>query len=356
MISGSSQADAIQKQKDINTKEFFRIITYTEFFTEEDIARLFHLIQEGININARDSQGRTPLYSCIVRKVFQVAKKLVELGADVNIECNRYPSSSDLHKLVNFGNVEMIALLVKAGKNINVQADDGTAPLHYATLLHKAEIAQLLLSLGAERDIKDSLGNTPLHMAIMLDTGIAKLLLNEGASVNAQNSAGDTPLKSAFKVFLNMPAPINETVVTWLKNRFSVFINKLVEDDCGRFDMLCAELGEDFASVKTVDDMVAKIVILDPAQIERIIGMIEVMYLSTAKIAPASLDSRLYDALDHPPTPVHASSSSACIDDEQPPLIWIAPVKKGHERVKSSRDDNEASTTISRPRCSFFCR
>lgn len=390
MISGSSQVDDIQKQKDINTKEFFMIIS-GGLEPQEKQGILFRLIQDGININEQNKYHYTPLQLCILLNALELVTLLIDLGADPNITTIAdYVPKVPLNMAISSGNTRIIKSLVDAGANIDLQDSCGLTQLHEAVLSEDTVIAELLLSLGAKADIKtntgmtplhfaacknnfymvpcllkykvdidavDNNGNTPLHFALLRNDEIAEYLLNEGADLFIKNNAGESALKKAVlgSEFNELARRPIERSLSSKKKSLLVFINKLVEADSGRFDMLCAELGADFASVTTADDMVTKIVAQDPVQIERIIGIIEAMYFNTAKMPLPSLVSRLFDALDYSPAQEcaassSAASSSACIDDEQPPLVRIIPVTKKGERVRGSRrDEYEGSTNKFRP-------
>jgi ankyrin repeat protein len=63
-----------------------------------------------------------------------------------------------LHIAALSGNVRAVALLIKAGLDVNLQGDMGYTPLHYAG---NKEVANLLLANGASKDIKNEFGTLP---------------------------------------------------------------------------------------------------------------------------------------------------------------------------------------------------
>jgi len=89
------------------------------------------LLNYGADINARNSDGATPLMRAIETKQFSVAEKLIELGADVH----------------NANKEKRTALHIAAGKNL-------------------APVVRLLLKKGADPNSRDSLGETPLNDAL----------------------------------------------------------------------------------------------------------------------------------------------------------------------------------------------
>ena len=85
---------------------------------------------------------------------------------------------------------EMAKLLVENGADVNVQNNQGLTPLHY---VENYETAELLLSHGADLTIADNLGRTPLHSCfgdVEYWPDIAKLYIDNGADINAVDSNG----------------------------------------------------------------------------------------------------------------------------------------------------------------------
>ena len=49
-----------------------------------DISAVDNFIEQGLNVNSRDENGNTPLYIALIQKRLDIAKKLIDAGADVN--------------------------------------------------------------------------------------------------------------------------------------------------------------------------------------------------------------------------------------------------------------------------------
>ena len=80
----------------------------------------------------------------------------------------------------------------------NAKADDGSTPLHWASLQDETEVAAVLLSAGADVNAKADVSATPLHWAARNGHAeVAGVLLSAGADVNAKADDGDTPLHQA---------------------------------------------------------------------------------------------------------------------------------------------------------------
>jgi len=114
------------------------------------ISRVKHLIAEGADINARDNQGRTPLYEAI-------------LG----------------------GNVNTVKLLTWHGADINARDNQGRTPLHLASGRNHQAVTELLIDQGADVNATDKDGDTPLNVAIQMGhTDMVTLLKQHGSLIS----------------------------------------------------------------------------------------------------------------------------------------------------------------------------
>ena len=105
----------------------------------------------------------------------------------------------EIIKAAKSGNVERIKMLLKEDPDlVHARDRDGSTPLHCATWKGHAEVVALLLKAGADVNAEnnnDHWGTTPLHAAAHANQAvIAELLVEHGANVNAQDSSGKTPM------------------------------------------------------------------------------------------------------------------------------------------------------------------
>ena len=244
-----------------------------------DCAR--RLVEAGAAVDIEDPDGITPLIAALLNLRFDVAAYLVEAGAAVNkwdwwgrtplyaaIDLNEVPQGgrSDLPSLDAHRGIDVARMLLERGANPNFQlkleplqrnvvfdrdADNrvlttGATPLHRAAWGGDAEAVALLLEHGARTDLRNKHGVTPLMAA----GGIAasnrptrgrfrtqeevvettRLILDAGGDINARDVDGESTLHGAARIGWT------EVVAFLAENGADL----LAEDDEGRTPLVYA--------------------------------------------------------------------------------------------------------------------
>lgn len=156
-----------------------------------DVAKF--LIEQGANVNVACDDGVSPLFLVASVGPLDVARFLVEKGAKVN--AIGFEGMTPLHLAAAGGQLDIAKLLVENGASVHVKSVDGITPLHIATFMGQLDIAKLLVEKGANVNSVNTKGATVLHGAVLggkLD--LVKFLIKNGADVNAACFDGQTPL------------------------------------------------------------------------------------------------------------------------------------------------------------------
>ena len=152
------------------------------------------LLNKGAKVNAKGSNGNTPLHLAVLADKLQVVEKLIEGGADVNAKNNH--GATPLHWAALNQNVSIVEKLIEKGANVNEKNKYDNVPLHYAAFFNGClGTAEKFIEGGADVNAKNNDGNTPLHFSTKnshLD--MLEKLIEEGANVNEKNKYGSIPL------------------------------------------------------------------------------------------------------------------------------------------------------------------
>ena len=160
-----------------------------------DLQTVQDLLTDGVEVNAKDYDGKTALGWAAYKGHTEIVKLLLEKGADVNAKTNKGVTA--LMQAAEQNHFEITKLLLAKDADINAKTTDNgqTALMTAATKSGHTAIVGLLLKNGAEINIKNNKGTTALLVAACTgDTEIVNILLEKGADVNASNENGVTAL------------------------------------------------------------------------------------------------------------------------------------------------------------------
>lgn len=115
--------------------------------------------------NATSADGFSPLGLAAFFGQCDAARSLLDAGADPNRASQNSMRVAPLHSAVAAERLDIAALLLERGANVNaVQADD-FSPLHEAAQNGQVDMIELLLQHGADRAARKSDGQTALDVA-----------------------------------------------------------------------------------------------------------------------------------------------------------------------------------------------
>ena len=161
-----------------------------------------------IPIRTRErSTLQQPLHAAVSNDNFELARKVLQHGAEVNSpdDCGRTPLCSMVlgsSPRSEGSRVTISQLLLEYGADVNSRDEEDTTALHDASYLQDLEVVWTPLDHGAYVNVEDNRGRTPLHRGLRGHKneacfGIAKLLVKYGADVNARDKYHEPALHLA---------------------------------------------------------------------------------------------------------------------------------------------------------------
>lgn len=191
------------------------------------------LLNEKINVDARDSKRRTALMIAAYKGEKSICSLLIEAGANVSLQDKKEQNALD-YAAAN-GLIETVRLLIEQGRKpdsrksfeyavlmrasiagdasmlpknesktydklnyINRLSVEGRSPLHIVASNGSFAVAKYFLERGANANLLNNSQQTPLHFAAWNDNlELISLLLENGAKINSVDKSGNTPLMFA---------------------------------------------------------------------------------------------------------------------------------------------------------------
>eukprot|EP00056_Hartaetosiga_gracilis_P012285 m.195543 g.195543 ORF g.195543 m.195543 type:complete len:1119 (-) comp13668_c0_seq6:1070-4426(-) len=149
-------------------------------YDDRNVSALFHategghtkcvqvLVQNGANVNFRDSEGRTLLHWAAISGHHEILDVLLS-ESKIDVDSTDRELRTPLHNSIFVENEECAKVLLAHNANVNEQDNMGIAALHWAVSKENMNICKLLISHGANASITEFHEDrfTPVDYAIM---------------------------------------------------------------------------------------------------------------------------------------------------------------------------------------------
>jgi hypothetical protein len=143
--------------------------------------------------------GRTQLHHCAEKGLTTSVKRLLSIrNINVNVK-DDWNGWTPLHWAAHYGHVEIARLLLQNGADVNVKSNGrngGLTPLHCAACNGRVDILHLLVENGANLEAQENGGERALHNAAYHGhlPFIQELISRYHVDINARRNNGTTAL------------------------------------------------------------------------------------------------------------------------------------------------------------------
>ncbi len=194
-----------------------------------DLEQIAFLIDMGIDVNARNRNGHSPLYLAVQDNNRSIGEKLLASGADVFstdsenssplrlaltwggdvqdwvltsevIRAKDGAGNTPLHYAAEWNLNAAVTSIIEKGGHINAQNNNGESPLFNAVKANNIGAIEILLKNGTDKNLRNYLGDTIVHYSVRWEAqDAARLAISNGYDVNAKNLSGKTALHQAAR-------------------------------------------------------------------------------------------------------------------------------------------------------------
>lgn len=166
-------------------------------FAGIQVAKL--LVEKGADINYKSPYGWSAMAEALWRGKTDVADYLIDNGATIP-EPLTPEGTNMLIAALKAGSVKYLEKCIQSGLSPAFESETGSNLLHFAAEGHSTELIKKLTDFGTAVDQTNIFGWTPLHTgAFCGNRSFVELLIQKGLDKNARTTDGKTPYNLAYE-------------------------------------------------------------------------------------------------------------------------------------------------------------
>jgi ankyrin repeat protein len=184
--------------KSINKKSQKSLLHHSASSGNIELTR--YLIEQGLDVNLKDSSGKTPLHYAVISGNTEVVRLLLESNAKIDVNAKDRDCRSALHHAVRLKSDDVMSDIINLLLSANIKPElfnnSGYCALHEAVLNQNVKAIELLANNPENAKIVDKRGLNSLHLISKNNLNeksleIIKLLQNSGIDIDAGDENGN---------------------------------------------------------------------------------------------------------------------------------------------------------------------
>lgn len=181
LIKADAPVDALEKHERT-------VMHYAVNSRKPTLKLLDILVQAGVAIDQPDLYGKTPLMFSAKHGFTDITHYLIRQDANIFAVATNQRSLLHFATFTRTSQLDLVRFLIEQGLDVNAQDQNGSTPLHHATLFGNVDIVIELLTHKASLEVTNHYDETPLLTSVAhgykaVDT-TARILIDAGANIH----------------------------------------------------------------------------------------------------------------------------------------------------------------------------
>lgn len=117
------------------------------------------------NVQSGVDKPKMDIHAAVMSGNLEVVKQHIEAGTDINAK-EPFSGSTPLISAATFDKGDIAKALIDAGADLSLKNNDGSTALHAAAFFCRVEIVQMLIDAKADKSLRNKFGATPRETVV----------------------------------------------------------------------------------------------------------------------------------------------------------------------------------------------